>query len=282
MEKKVIPPSTDAPSSPQITFCFRQLREHGQSPPAAIEFLKKAIQSGDAVPKPELPDGWRLEADGDELFVVWPGGRRNAREFSLYKPRYQRAPPDVFKPVPPPPGLMDKLYPPGYEPPKLSRAAQQSPPRVISGLARLRAENPDPPPMDPALAAALTKIADVLKPPDKPEVPKKADEPRKGGKPHRQQGDKPRMSLKQSISIAILADLFPPSRYPKGIPPEFSILQLVDMVAKEWDAKCDAMVPANAKRPTSPKWGAMKALLEQMQSADSLFIAITHDRDKRR
>ena len=45
--------NTAAPVSPQLTFYFRQLREHGQSPAAALEYLTKADPSRRRLPQSE-------------------------------------------------------------------------------------------------------------------------------------------------------------------------------------------------------------------------------------
>jgi hypothetical protein len=244
--------SASAPVSPQVAFLFAQLRAHGQSPAAAIEYLTKAIQSGDAVSKPEMPDGWQLEVAGDEVFVVWRDGRRNARDFSLYRPRPRS---HSLDPGPVPPEVMAKLYPPGYKPPKLSRAAQRS--RLLSTSLQERARAlfeqaplssplPSPPnqPADPAFTAALYKIADALKPPNKPEVPKKI-----GGRRIIAEREK---RPPQIVGEAIIAKWCAEKGYPKGVPEEVATHAVWRMMKapKRWDTKCVELgYDANEVRP---------------------------------
>jgi hypothetical protein len=252
MAKKATPPSTGAASSPQVTFFFNQLRAHGRSPAAAIKYLTDAIESKDAVPVPALPECWRLEADGDELFVVSPAGRRNAREVLLYKNR--------FKPVPLPPGVMDALYPndapavlPSEENKKRSSAEPGSQP-AMGRLARWQAMFNDSPllpapsqPVAPELTDALKRLPAELAAALKPPAPDKSGKTR-------------RKRLQTLMAEAIVADIFPKERYPNGVPKEITTLDVQRMISENWKAKVAAL-PPGSKVPPAPEWGAVNRLI---------------------
>jgi hypothetical protein len=126
--------SAAAPSSPQLAFYFNQLRER-VSPAVAIKYLTDEIAAANAIPVPALPENWRLEADGETLFVVSPAGRRDAREFSLRK--------NILKPAPTRLETMLALYPgdaaPVVSPPEQNRE------KARPGAAAARPKGGNPP-----------------------------------------------------------------------------------------------------------------------------------------
>ena len=120
--------SASAPRGLSLAFYCAQLRGNRCSRSETLQRLTERLTAEGVEVSPPLPPDWHLEFDPeDRLWLMWPDGRRMARDVWLYE--------NPFKPVPPSAAVMRALYPDDEEPPSEpseSAAATAVPPPVTT------------------------------------------------------------------------------------------------------------------------------------------------------